>query len=134
MALAFPVLLLMLLLAAEVGRAYFMATQLSNAAREGALWAAHNASKETSAAQLDTDTKTVIAGEERTSASILVCPTQVVTITRTNNTIVYPTPTSGQSSDEQISVTCTYNTLVHIRPIPSTLTIGTKVSTFLVVP
>lgn len=132
-ALVLPVLLVLLVLAAEIGRAYFMAVQMTNGAREGAIWAAHNQPKETTLAQLDLDTRAVIAAEERSSLAFLVCPSQAVTITRTNSTITNP-PASGQTADEVISVTCAYSPLARIPPVPSTLRIATTVRTFLVTP
>jgi Flp pilus assembly protein TadG len=134
MALVAPLLLLFLLMAADLGRAFFMAVQLTNAAREGALFAAHNQGTESSAAQLDADTTTVINQEERTLSDPLICTNKVISILRNpvNGVTWSPQPTKGQTTYETITVTCTFAPLIGINPEPSFFTIKAQVSTWLV--
>jgi Flp pilus assembly protein TadG len=91
MALMAPVLIMLLLITYDVGRAFIAWVALNNAAREGAFLASKRFQGDTATA----DIQDVVAGE---SGEIEVLPTYV--------TVAYPTTTPGVPGE--VSVTASY--------------------------
>jgi len=116
-------------LAADLARGFFIGSQVSNAAREGALFAAHHAATETSRTQFETDTKTVISQEEQSSTS---CPSGSLSTTIAySSTPTIPLP-AGSSTTETITVSCTYTDYIGLRPDGGSQKVATTVNALLV--
>jgi Flp pilus assembly protein TadG len=114
MALVLPLLLLVLGLGTDAARAFFMTVQITGAAREGALYAAHHASD----ALIDTHTQAVIAQEEQGTYPLLQCSATVpASIARADGS-AQPLPT-GTKTEETITVTCPFKPLLGFVPIPA---------------
>lgn len=158
MALVTPLLLLVLGLTAEVGRSFFTATQVSNAAREGALWAGHHyadtsastscSATNSSYADFDKNIKCVIQNEE--IGALIGCPIANQSYTlydpTTNNTLtsgVAPfnnnfaapaSPGSEYTNQLAVEVRCSVKPLMGLPPLSSTYMITSKDTTLLLWP
>jgi Flp pilus assembly protein TadG len=138
-ALIAPFLVLMLTASADLARGFFMASQMTNAAREGALFAGHHSQSEPTLAALDADTKLAIEQEEQSSYAPLNCIQDTnVTITRASTPTWNSNPpggmaaTPGQNITETITVTCNYHPLLGFLPLPNPVTLHAIVQTQLV--
>jgi Flp pilus assembly protein TadG len=158
MALVTPLLLTVLGLTAEVGRSFFVATQVSNAAREGALWAGHHyadASASTSCsatnssyADFEKNIKCVIQNEE--VGALIGCPivnqsyalydpTTTNTLTSgvapfNNNFSAPASPGSEFTNQLAVEVSCSVTPLIGLPPLPSIYKVTSKDTTLLLWP
>jgi Flp pilus assembly protein TadG len=154
MALIAPVLVFLLALTAEVGRSFYVGNQVTNAAREGALWAGHHfqdtsgtgsnpgggcGQANTSYSAYKANIVCVIQSEE--SSAFIGCP-----VSQQSTPVFTPDPTSGSapfnvtwgspppnthgSVDMTIVVNCNVKPLLGLPPLRTTYTVAAKVTTF----
>ena len=153
-ALLLPLLIVALALTAEIGRSFFIAEQMTNANREGALWAGHHfpdcstcpngitASNSPCSAGVPNDTAAdfkrnvicVIRGEE--TAPRIGCPVanQSYVVTPDPDAASPPfntwQPAPGSKATLTIEVDCAVQPLVALRPLPTTYKVASKVTTY----
>jgi len=138
-----PFLLLMIGASADLGRGFFMDSQMTNAAREGAMFAGHHSQSEPTLTALDADTKTAIEQEEESVYAPLNCiQDSNISITRLPSSPTWnpqappPSPqqgmSAGQNVTETITVTCDYHPFLSFLPLPNPVTLHSTAQTQLV--
>jgi Flp pilus assembly protein TadG len=123
-ALVAPLLLIFLAVGADLARVFFIGSQLTDAAREGALYAStHGQDVGQTQVKLDSAMRAVMAAEEQGTYAPLKCPswsnppsTTDVAITFSN--AVPPAPQT--TTTVKVTTTCDIVPLVAFPPLPST--------------
>lgn len=113
-----PLLLLLLGVSADFGRVFFISNTVTNAAREGALFASHHAAEYSldAGVTLDSNTRSIIQQEERGSFLAIQCPGALqITISRSGAVVSGP-----PGIDETVAVTCDVPSLLPFLPLPKT--------------
>ncbi len=137
MALALPILLLLLGFAGDLARVYFINTQMTNAAREGALWAGHHYGDSSVTSPNDNSTgpgyvlniMSVVNSEE--STPLLQCPPGQMTVTVTpvpGTDFLYPG--GGTRQELTIQVDCVVPAITALISNSGSFHLTTKVTTF----
>lgn len=137
LALALPILLLLLGFAGDLARVYFINTQMTNAAREGALWAGHHYGDSSVTSPNDNSTgpgyvlniMSVVNSEE--STPLLQCPPGQMTVTVTpvpGTDFLYPG--GGTRQELTIQVDCVVPAITALISNSGSFHLTTKVTTF----
>lgn len=133
-----PLLLSLLGFSADIARAFFVNSQVSNAAREGALYAGHHYGDGTDAAPhnlatFEASVVNVVAGEE--STPLIGCPTANRTVqflNLDNSTFSdpgYPVA-PGNGRELKIEVDCTLKPIVAWLPTPNPMHLSAQVTAY----
>jgi Flp pilus assembly protein TadG len=132
-ALVVPLLLSLLGFSADLARAFFVNTQVSNSAREGALYAGHHYgdAADPSFATFKANVTAAIAAEE--STPLIGCPAANRTVTLTPD----PGPTYPQTSTTgpgpyqlTVQVDCTIKPIVSWLPTPNPMHLTAKTTAY----
>lgn len=129
-ALVAPILRILVAVGADLGRVFFIGTQVTNATREGALYASQHGNDPCTnpgcQSALDIRIRSIL-DEERAGYSILACPSwsspptaSQVTITYTNSSGTTVPPPSNTTTQVVITAQCDTGALVKFPPLPST--------------
>jgi len=126
-----PILLVFLGITVDLGRGFSIGSQVSNASREGALFAAHHAATETSRTNFENDIKTVMQNEEQASPAAMKCPTALAPVFSYSPSTPTIPLAAGTTSTLTITVSCTFTALVNYSPDGSPRTVKSVVKTYL---
>jgi hypothetical protein len=128
-ALVAPILLILLAVGADLGRVFFIGTQVTNAAREGALYSSQHGNDPCTnpgcESALDIQIRSIL-DKERAGYSILGCPSwssppnsSQVTISFTNSSGTTVPPPKNTTTQVVITAKCDIGPLFGFPPLPS---------------
>jgi Flp pilus assembly protein TadG len=131
-----PLLLLMLGLAVDGARLFFITNEVTNAAREGALYASHHGDAAGGKAQLESNVRTIMGAEDSGSLLFGRCaswPAFPGAPSSTDVTFTYgganaiPVP-NGQSTTVTVHARCLAPRILGFVPLPNPVVIRATVS------
>jgi len=121
LALLAPVLVLVLVIAADFSRVYYMSIEAANAARAGVQYGAQSttkASDTTGMQQAALDDAANLSGLTATASNFCECPPSTSHVTCSLTTC------SGMEMHVQVNTSAQFQTLVHYPGVPSTVTLN----------
>jgi Flp pilus assembly protein TadG len=121
LALLAPVLVLVLVIAADFSRVYYMSIEAANAARAGVQYGAQSttkASDTTGMQQAALDDAANLSGLTATASNFCECPPSTSHVTCSLTTC------SGMEMYVQVNTSAQFQTLVHYPGVPSTVTLN----------
>src|SRR4029077_3797357 len=121
LALLAPVLVLVLVVAADFSRVYYMSIEAANAARAGVQYGAQSTSKASDTAgmqQAALNDASDISGLTATASNLCECPPS------TSHVPCSLTTCSGMEMYVQVNTSAHFQTLVHYPGVPSTVTLN----------
>ena len=129
-ALVAPLLIMFVAVGADLGRMFFIGVDLTNSAREGALYASQHAGDVSQTqSQLESQITTIMGGEEQAGTSPLKCPAETISFAYSPSSGSSPNipPAAGTSTTVSITVRCQVSPFVGFKPLPTQYTLKTNV-------